>query len=262
MSDQKDSGSFLGRWSARKQQSTRSETDEPAAVLGPDIEFANAAEPAVSIADTSDRDAIQPPQEIESIESAEIRLTDADMPAVETLTSGSDLSGFFSKGVSSALRKAALRHVFRQPSYNVRDGLDDYDGDYTSFEPLGDTVTADMKFHAARKERARLEAERLAEEQVPLTSDMRVDEEVAQDNASAVEKQPTAQHEDELASQQSLAEDTHSEEQPNAAVTEEEDAVNAAVLSHEQMQDHDSATNKPPNKLTQSTASQPDETPQ
>ena len=96
-------------------------------------------------------------------------LVDADMPAIETLSADSDLSGFFSKGVSAALRKAALRHVFQQPSFNVRDGLNDYDGDYTVFEPLGDTITSDMKFHAARKERERLEKEEqarlLAEEQ-------------------------------------------------------------------------------------------------
>lgn len=86
-------------------------------------------------------------------------LTDADMPPIESLHAGSDLSGFFSKGVSAALRRAALRHVFAQPAYNVRDGLNDYDGDYTVFEPLGDTVTSDMKFHAARRERERLERE-------------------------------------------------------------------------------------------------------
>lgn len=92
-------------------------------------------------------------------------LVDADMPPIESLTASSDISGFLSKGVSAALRKAALRHVFRQSSYNVRDGLNDYDGDFTSFEPLGDTVTSDMKFHAARKEKARLEAEMAASEE-------------------------------------------------------------------------------------------------
>ena len=92
-------------------------------------------------------------------------LVDADMPPIESLTASSDISGFLSKGVSAALRKAALRHVFRQSSYNVRDGLNDYDGDFTVFEPLGDTVTSDMKFHAARKEKARLEAEMAASEE-------------------------------------------------------------------------------------------------
>jgi len=99
-------------------------------------------------------------------------LTDDDMPAIESLSSQSDLSVFFNKGVSAALRKAALRHVFQQPQYNVRDGLNDYDGNYTVFEPLGDTVTSDMKWHIARKERARLEAEaRELEEQERLLAE-------------------------------------------------------------------------------------------
>ena len=119
-------------------------------------------------------------------------LVDADMPPIETLTATSDISGFLSKGVSAALRKAALRHVFRQSSYNVRDGLNDYDGDFTSFEPLGDTVTSDMKFHAARKEKARLEAEMAAsEEQARLEAEQEAsveeDQVEAENEASADE---------------------------------------------------------------------------
>ena len=105
-------------------------------------------------------------ESVETIDDVEeVLLCDADMPAIESLSSESDLSQFFNKGVSAALRKAALRHVFQQPVYNLRDGLNDYDGDYTVFEPLGDIVTSDMKWHTARKERERLEAEALAEEQ-------------------------------------------------------------------------------------------------
>ena len=110
-------------------------------------------------------------------EGAEVRvLTDVDMPPIESLDAGSDMSGFFSRGVSATLRRAALRHVFALPMYNVRDGLNDYDGDYTVFEPLGNTITSDMKFHTARLERkrleeGRLEQERLASEQGRLEED-------------------------------------------------------------------------------------------
>jgi len=86
-------------------------------------------------------------------------LSDEDMPALETLTAKSDLSDFFNKGVSASLRRAALRRVFSLPVYNIRDGLNDYDDDYTKFEPLGDTITSDMKWHKARKEREEAEAE-------------------------------------------------------------------------------------------------------
>ena len=76
---------------------------------------------------------------------AEPPLTDADMPPIEKLGEDDDYSGFFSDGVSEALRRAALRRLFRSAKFNTTDGLDDYAEDFTKFAPLGDIVTADMK---------------------------------------------------------------------------------------------------------------------
>ena len=73
------------------------------------------------------------------------QLTDADMPAIDSLTEDSDYSGFFSPKVSEALRKQALGKLFHSPVFNIRDGLDDYDGVYNEFEKLGDIITADMR---------------------------------------------------------------------------------------------------------------------
>lgn len=78
-------------------------------------------------------------------------LTDADMPPLESLTEDSDYSGFLSPNVSEALRKQALRKLFHSAGINVRDGLDDYDENYTEFTKLGDIVTADIK-HRLEKE--------------------------------------------------------------------------------------------------------------
>ena len=97
-------------------------------------------------------------------EEPEPLLSDADMPDIQTLDATSDISAFFNRGVSKTLRNAALKHIFGLSAYNVRDGLNDYDEDYTVFEPLGDTVTCDMKFHKERKEK--LEAERLEQERL------------------------------------------------------------------------------------------------
>lgn len=72
-------------------------------------------------------------------------LTDADMPPLDSLTEESDFSPFMSKAVSDELRKLALRKLFRSSVFNIRDGLDEYDDDFTTFEKLGDIVTADMK---------------------------------------------------------------------------------------------------------------------
>lgn len=72
-------------------------------------------------------------------------LTDADMPPVESLGETSDFSGFLSAGVSQELRDMALRKLFSLPQFNVVDGLNDYDEDYTKLAPLGDTVTYQMR---------------------------------------------------------------------------------------------------------------------
>ena len=202
MNDQTNESGFLNRWSQRKSQlkkgskapnnasersltrnsvSAQTSSDELNKVFADEV-FDDAsiespvntvlieAESAPVVTEggnlTSQIHAETGRESVETIDDVEeVLLCDADMPAIESLSSESDLSQFFNKGVSAALRKAALRHVFQQPVYNLRDGLNDYDGDYTVFEPLGDIVTSDMKWHTARKERERLEAEALAEEQ-------------------------------------------------------------------------------------------------
>ena len=69
-------------------------------------------------------------------------LTDADMPPIASLGSDSDYSGFLSPGVSEELRRLALRKLFHSPIFNVTDGLDDYDDDFTSFEILREAFHA------------------------------------------------------------------------------------------------------------------------
>ena len=75
-------------------------------------------------------------------------LTDEDMPPLASLDENSDYSGFLSSGVSEGLRRRALRKLFLSSVFNIRDGLDDYDEDFTSFEALGDIVTSDMRHQA------------------------------------------------------------------------------------------------------------------
>ena len=93
-------------------------------------------------------------------------LTDDDMPDIESMTPDSDYTGFLSPGVSEQLRKLALRKLFRSEVFNIRDGLDEYDGDYTHFEKLGDIVTSDMK-HQLELE-AKRKAEQILQHENPL----------------------------------------------------------------------------------------------
>ncbi|MGM0615112.1 MAG: DUF3306 domain-containing protein [Pseudomonadota bacterium] len=55
---------------------------------------------------------------------------DHTLPDPETLDAGSDFSAFMSPGVSSALRRRALRQLWSTGDYNIRDGLNDYDQDF------------------------------------------------------------------------------------------------------------------------------------
>ena len=105
-------------------------------------------------------------------EAAEIPLTDADMPALETLTAESDYSGFLSPGVSDGLRRMALNKLFHGGEFNLRDGLDEYDEDYTQFAKLGDWVTADMKHRLERESANETEAANDAEDEKLRADDL------------------------------------------------------------------------------------------
>lgn len=130
MSDEKEG--FVSRWSRRKQQVAEEESEQE---LNPNAEVAQAH-----------KEIIDPEQiKAEKLEALN-KLTDEDMPDVESLDENSDFSAFMSTSVSEGLRKMALKKLFMGASYNIRDGLDEYDGDYTKFEKMPDTmVTSDMK---------------------------------------------------------------------------------------------------------------------
>lgn len=47
--------------------------------------------------------------------------------------------------VDADTKKAALRKLFHKPEFNLRDGLNEYDDDFTQFAGLGSIVTHEMK---------------------------------------------------------------------------------------------------------------------
>jgi hypothetical protein len=122
---------FLRRWSKRKLD-TASATQQSA-----DVATASMPAPVQLPSDvrTENREPAQSPRE----------LTDEDMPPLDSLDEDSDYSGFFSPKVSEPLRRLALRKLFHFQQFNITDGLNDYDGDYTNFEKLGGIVTHEMK---------------------------------------------------------------------------------------------------------------------
>jgi hypothetical protein len=136
--DSIDNESVLSRWSRRKQEvQVREASDETSAL-----------DDSASLAAPVSDEIAQAPEP----------LTDADMPDVDSLDEDSDFSGFMSPGVSDELRNLALRKLFHAPEFNIRDGLDEYDEDYTTFEKLGDIVTCDMKHQIEMQEQKQREA--------------------------------------------------------------------------------------------------------
>lgn len=116
--------SLVSRWSRRKQDA-RETVDHPL-------------------------DPLTPPAQDESSEMPRA-LTDADMPDLDSMDESSDYSGFLSPQVSDQLRTRALRQLFRLPGLGVRDGLDDYDDDFTQMPTLGNVVTHEMRRMLARE---------------------------------------------------------------------------------------------------------------
>jgi hypothetical protein len=137
--DASDAG-FVSRWSRLKHEAVE------------DVE-ATASENLTGANAVADKGELEPGHE-----SPARILTDEDMPDVESLTQESDYADFLSPGVSDELRKLALRKLFLSEVFNIRDGLDEYDEDYTQFEKLGDIVTSDMKHQLE------LEAQRKAQQ--------------------------------------------------------------------------------------------------
>ncbi len=151
---------LLTRWSRRKSQTREDNAREDELLEG---------KPNTSIDETNQKPKLQ-----ESVAETSEVLTDADMPDIESLHEDSDFSLFMSPGVSDKLRNLALRKMFSAPVFNLRDGLDEYDEDYTSFEPLGDVITSDMKHQLeleAQKQLEQAEQKLLQEEEQQENTD-------------------------------------------------------------------------------------------
>lgn len=102
---------FLSRWSKRKQQGEQAEPESaPASV-----------------------EAVSEQQNV--VNEDEHAQHDDDRP----------LPVWQQEGVDAETKKAALRTLFRKPEFNLRDGLNEYDDDFTQFASLGNIVTHEMK---------------------------------------------------------------------------------------------------------------------
>ena len=109
-------GFSLRRWSQRKLDAARAET-----VIAPATDVP--AAPAGTLPQTPAPGPVTP-----------------ELPPIESLTPESEFAAFFKPQVDEGVKRAALKQLFRDPRFNVMDGLDTYIDDYTKADPIPDDV--------------------------------------------------------------------------------------------------------------------------
>lgn len=148
-SDMNNTGpTFLQRWSQRKRQ--QSETAEPQDSQNVSL----SPESAPALKDNA--------------------VSEQELPSLDSLDENSEVSMFFSEGVSDTIKRQALRKLFHMDKFNVCDGLDDYAEDYTGFQSLGNVVTA---YQRLREEHEKLKQAVSGDGQTPA-AELNVDAEV------------------------------------------------------------------------------------
>jgi hypothetical protein len=66
------------------------------------------------------------------------------LPPVESLTFDSDFAAFLQPKVDEALKRQALKQLFRDPRFNVMDGLDVYIDDYSKPDPISPDIVRQL----------------------------------------------------------------------------------------------------------------------
>ena len=70
--------------------------------------------------------------------------TELELPPISAISMAEDFTPFMQAKVPQALKQQALKALFKEPHFNVMDGLDTYIDDYTVFEPIAPEVMATL----------------------------------------------------------------------------------------------------------------------
>ena len=125
-------GLSLSRWSRLKRG-----RGEPAALLAPG---ASAASDAVSVA--SALSAAEVADAAHAANAASV--AELNLPDLASISLVEDFTPFMQAKVPQLLRQQALKALFKEPHFNIMDGLDTYIDDYTVFEPITPEVMATL----------------------------------------------------------------------------------------------------------------------
>jgi hypothetical protein len=107
---------FLSRWSRLKNEAKKPPAESAAPAP---------ADPAAGATPSPAAPAVPAPEPVPPA-----------LPPVESLTSESDFAPFMRSEVDPSVKREALRTLFRDPRFNVMDGLDVYIDDYSKADPL------------------------------------------------------------------------------------------------------------------------------
>ncbi len=123
-------GISLSRWSRLKRAAA--EKDSATAVLAEPVE-------ALVASDKSLRE-VAPNGKSDVAANADY----SELPPISAISLTEDFTPFMQAKVPQALKQQALKALFKEPHFNVMDGLDIYIDDYTIFEPISPEVMATL----------------------------------------------------------------------------------------------------------------------
>lgn len=139
---------FFSRWSQRKLDESTDEALEVEQTLeAPELTSSDSSSSEISPADLSSEMKAAAPQSLESdaLETnEEVHAADVQDLAPEA-TEDLSVAQLLVSEASESVKKAALRKLFLSEEFNVRDGLDDYDDDYSNLKSLSEGVAETLR---------------------------------------------------------------------------------------------------------------------
>ena len=75
----------------------------------------------------------------------EVPVVPPELPPLESLNFESDFGAFMHAKVDAGVRRAALKTLFRDPRFNIMDGLDVYIDDYSIEDPIPPGMLAQLQ---------------------------------------------------------------------------------------------------------------------
>ena len=128
-SERSAEGFSLRRWSRRKLEAVRATPSAPTVSASPPTPAAQLMPQTAAAAAPA---------------SASSGPTLPELPPVASLTFDSDFTAFLKPQVDELVKRAALKQLFRDPRFNVMDGLDTYIDDYTQADPIPSDTLQDL----------------------------------------------------------------------------------------------------------------------